>query len=119
MDESDIDNEAVQLTVGSDDEFAADNQDDRTSEPGELVSSSEEDNVVGEANRVKSKVVKLPRIPRRQVKGSGVDQPDKVKVGTSGQDQSKFNHLCHDPDFRKFLNEMMDERGKKGNFDGR
>ena len=72
---------------GSDQEVSEGKQD--LQEPGEI--SSSEDEYEPECGRVRSKVVKL----------SSKTKSDKF---------GKFSHLYQDPDFKQFLNEVIDER---------
>ena len=121
---NDIDRDGIEWSIhGSDDEFAQEDDEisqsprqtsgnnsdsselipEDTVEPGEISSSSDEE--VIQFNRVKSKVSKVV---------SGLEiQKDKNK--TTG---NKYNHLKHDPEFRRFLSDMLDERESRSTAPG-
>ena len=107
--------DGIQITVGSDDEFTIDeqqpNSEQDTVEPGELQSSSEDDDEQNLHVQVASKVVKKHQ-PKVSQKENLVGD-----ISSSSPRVDKFSYLRHDPDFKKFLNEMFNERsGKKGEF---
>ena len=89
------DHDGVELSVaGSDiDDFPE-------TEPGEVSSSSEEDEPeTRHSQKVASKVVKIP---------------NRMDTAAEAEDKyAKFRHLRNDPDFRSFLGEMVDDRMKK------
>ena len=88
------DNDGVVLSVrGSDDKFAKEEDDDNQdqAEPGEVL-SSDNDMDYSPQPQVRSKVSKVTSTKR---KSSLLD---------------KFEYLRHDPDFKVFLNDVLDER---------
>ena len=93
--DDDHDHDGVELSVaGSDiDDFPE-------TEPGEVSSSSEEDEPEARhSQKVASKVVKIP---------------NRTDTAAETEDKyAKFRHLHNDPDFRSFLGEMVDDRMKK------
>ena len=107
-----VDHEGIEVTIpGSDidDEFPDDN-----GEPGELPNtSSDEEEFSQETSpdrlchrvRVPSKVVKVNRNRKQQ------------ELTPPPRSVDKYGHLCHDPEFRKFLDKMLDDREKERSTD--
>ena len=92
--------DGVELSVnGSDDEF----QEESNLEPGKV---SDEEQPQISRPQVASKVVKVPKANRSS------KQSD--KQGSCSENRSdhfsKFSHLKDDPDFRYFLDEVLDDR---------
>ena len=84
--------DGVELTIlGSelDDEFP-----DEHHEPGELSDSDDDDADSDDRQMVLSKVVKVDKVINKRI-------PKR---------SDKFAHLRHDPEFKEFLNEVLDER---------
>ena len=95
-----IDHDGVELSIqGSDiDADLSDEEVDRTatgSEPGEIVSSGEEDCEVDQP------AVQIPR-------ESG-NRKAATATGVTGR-LGKFQHLRHDPDFNDFIDEVLDRK---------
>ena len=104
---NEICHDGIELSINSsdiDEDFPEDDrQNDQTDhdhngvEPGELSSSSE-DEYEPDHSRPQSKVTK-------------VTNKQQVAATKNNHDRySKFAHLYHDPDFKQFLNEVIDER---------
>ena len=95
-----IDHDDVELSIhGSDEEFAVEKEkgaNDGT-EPGELLSSDDEGPPLVQ---VQSKVTKVTQSTMPSSKQHTLKQ---IPI-------NKLSHLRHDPDFKKFLNKMMDKR---------
>ena len=101
QDEQEIHNDGVDLSVnGSDDKFP----DESPNEQGEIVSSDEDKVQVRQRSKLKvaSKVV---RVSSTQKQDDTVDD--------RSDHFSKFLHLRHDPDYKDFVSEILDESEKK------
>ena len=96
-----VDHDGIELAVsGSDvDEFPDSAPSGSGIEPGELShtdNSDDEHPHLQHHGKVASKVVKVNKVTSATNKGQSATD--------------KFSHLCNDPDFRVFLNEVLDER---------
>ena len=97
-----IDHDGVELSIqGSD--IDDDLTDDRT-EPGEIGSSDEE----------------VRKSPKQSKQRHNTVQSKVVKVGENSRSRfNKFSHLRNDPEFKDFLEEIIDNRVEKKNKAGR
>ena len=92
--------------AAADDEGGSDSPTDP--EPGQILSSEDESDHDHELHRrVASKVVK----PTTKRQGKEKDKSNSNKSRQSSQ-PNNYDHLRNDPDFRRFLDEMVDDRMK-------
>ena len=116
MQPQEANHDGIEISIhGSDDEFTEEDTALDGTEPGELSSSDDESDQrfdqgkYGKTNRVASKVVKV-----NQRADNNNEQSHQSRL-------SKFQHLKDDPDFKLFLNEVVDERmaGRRRSSDSR
>ena len=106
-----INHDGVELSISGsdfeDDATAPDNDDngDNMVEPGEIESDNEDEDDVQPRRTVASKVVKVSRTEQNKSKEKTLTSSSACKA----KNFSKFKHLREDPDFRDFLNEMLDD----------